>query len=245
MKIYVCEVRFQEDETRLSPGRLSGTLLTYEVRASDRAELFARGSLYWPDTGITVNDQHNRKETIVRAVPFLDGDAIKIDVELPDTQRGRDCAVNVRSGILTGLSVEFHCRARRSAGRAQGDKEGPAGPCRTGGLPELCRLQGGSPQWGTRMAAGRGASTVAVTVEELAISLRLSVDGLGLSAAQTAILSRYLGVGTAYIDLLIPTRRSLSRTNVSSGLPTYLHDQPLGRRDAYANSLGKFRRRAL
>ena len=104
----VCEVRFQEDETRLSPGRLSGTLLTYETRASDRSELFARGSLYWPDTGISINDQHDRKQTFVRTLPFLDGDAVKIDVELPDTQRGRDAATNVRSGILQGLSVEFY-----------------------------------------------------------------------------------------------------------------------------------------
>ena len=103
----VCEVRFQEDPERLSPGRLSGTLLTYETRASDRSELFARGALHWPDTGITVNDQHNRQATIVRALPFLDGDAVKIDVSLPDTQRGRDAATNVRDGTLTGLSVEF------------------------------------------------------------------------------------------------------------------------------------------
>ena len=115
MENLIVEVRFQEDETRLSPGRLTGTLLTYERRASDRQELFKRGSLYWPENGITINDQHNRKETIVRAVPFLDGDAIKIDVELPDTTRGRDCATNVRAGILPGLSIEFHAEkeARR------------------------------------------------------------------------------------------------------------------------------------
>ena len=104
----VCELRFQEDETRLSPGRLTGTLLTYETRASDRPEIFARGALYWPDTGVSINSQHNRKETIVRTVPFLDGDAIKIDVALPDTTRGRDAAVDVRDGTLPGLSVEFH-----------------------------------------------------------------------------------------------------------------------------------------
>ena len=131
----VCEVRFQEDETRLSPGRLSGTLLTYETRASDRSELFTRGALYWPDTGITVNDQHDRKQTIVRAVPFLDGDAVKIDVELPDTQRGRDAAVNVRSGTLTGLSVEFFAEKEARRGRAPRDTAGASGPCRFGRHP--------------------------------------------------------------------------------------------------------------
>ena len=103
----VTEIRFVADETRQSPGRLTGTLLTYNSRAGDRPERFAPGSLKWPDKGIVINEQHNRQSPIVRAVPYLDGDAIKVDVQLPNTQRGRDAAVNVREGVLTGLSVEF------------------------------------------------------------------------------------------------------------------------------------------
>ena len=120
-----CEVRYQEDPERLSPGRLTGVLLTYEVRAADRPELFARNSLYWADTGISINDQHDRRATIVRTTPFLAGDAIKIDVALPDTARGRDAATNVRDGTLRGLSVEFHS-----------EKEG-----RRGGLREIRRAR--------------------------------------------------------------------------------------------------------
>ena len=37
----------------------------------------------------------------------MDGDAVKIDVALPDTQAGRDLATGVREGLFTGLSVEF------------------------------------------------------------------------------------------------------------------------------------------
>ena len=77
---------------------------------------------------------------------------------------------------------------------------------------------------------------MAVTVEELAISLRLSPDGLGLSAAQTGILSRYLGVGTAYIDLLIPAAPVDIQDECIIRLASYLHDQPLGRRDSYSNA---------
>ena len=77
---------------------------------------------------------------------------------------------------------------------------------------------------------------MAVTVEELAISLRLSPDGLGLSAAQTGILSRYLGVGTAYIDLLLPTAPVDIQDECIIRLASYLHDQPLGRRDSYSNA---------
>lgn len=101
------EIRFQEDEDKKSPGRLVGTLLTYEKRASDRAEVFKQGALTWPSGGIVINEQHERAAAIVRAVPELRGDEIIIDAALPDTQRGRDAAVNIRSGLYRGLSVEF------------------------------------------------------------------------------------------------------------------------------------------
>ena len=105
------EIRFEQDDTRLSPGRLTGTLLTYEQRAKDRPEIFARGALIWPDNGIVVNEQHDRKQAIIRATPFLKGDAVLFDFQLPDTARGRDVAVSVKNGTLTGLSVEFRSLA--------------------------------------------------------------------------------------------------------------------------------------
>ena len=51
--------------------------------------------------------QHDRTRPIVRAIPFLDDNEVRIDTPLPNTTAGRDAAVNVREGILTGLSVEF------------------------------------------------------------------------------------------------------------------------------------------
>lgn len=101
------EVRFEADETRASPGRLVGTLMTYEERAGDRAEIFTRGALEWPENGIVINEQHNRQAPILRAVPFVDGDSVKVDQPFPNTQRGRDSAVNLQEGVYTGLSVEF------------------------------------------------------------------------------------------------------------------------------------------
>ena len=101
------EVRFVADDTRDSPGRLTGTLLTYGELARDRPERWLSGSASWPDNGFVINQQHNRQSPIVRAIPFIDGDAIKIDAKLPNDTAGRDAAVNVREGILTGLSVEF------------------------------------------------------------------------------------------------------------------------------------------
>ena len=70
-------------------------------------EVFARGSLTWPADGVILNEQHNRQAPIVRFVPAVDGDEVRVDVDLPDTQRGRDAATMVRDGTLRGLSVEF------------------------------------------------------------------------------------------------------------------------------------------
>ena len=102
-----CALEIREDESRQSPGRLTGVLLRYETRAGDRPELFVRGALRWAEKGILVREQHNRQAPIVRAVPFLDGDDVRIDAPLPNTTRGRDAATNIREGVLTGLSVEF------------------------------------------------------------------------------------------------------------------------------------------
>ena len=112
-----CEIRYELDESRQSPGRLTGTLLTYEVRAADRPEIFTRGAMVWPETGITINLQHDRRQLITRTIPFLDGDEVRIETQLPDTAMGRDVATMVREGIITGLSAEFHAQqeGRRGA----------------------------------------------------------------------------------------------------------------------------------
>ena len=102
-----CKLEIREDDTRTSPGRLVGTLLTYGERASDRPELFEAGALTWPTDGIVINRQHVRGAPIMRAVPELRGNELVIDQPLPDTVAGRDAAVEIRSGLFRGLSVEF------------------------------------------------------------------------------------------------------------------------------------------
>ena len=77
---------------------------------------------------------------------------------------------------------------------------------------------------------------MALTVAELAIELRLSTDGTGVSDAQTAILTRLLGVGEAHVDLLIPMAPEAIQEQCVIRLAGYLYDQPIGRRDAYANA---------
>lgn len=73
---------------------------------------------------------------------------------------------------------------------------------------------------------------MAVTVEELAIALRLEA----VTDAQTAILTRLLGVGEAHVALLIPAAPEPIQDECVVRLATYLFDAPVGRRDAYANA---------
>ena len=115
-----CKVELREDDTRQSPGRLTGTLLTYGERASDRPELFERGSIdldaIKASGGIVINRQHSRGAPITRVIPELRGEALIIDKLLPDTQAGRDAAVEIRDGLMRGLSVEFQALRARVVG---------------------------------------------------------------------------------------------------------------------------------
>ena len=119
-----CALELRDDETRKGPGRLTGTLLTYGERAADRPELFEVGSLSWPDSGIPINRQHVRTEAVARVIPMVRGNAVMIDAPLPDTQRGRDLAVEIRAGLFTGLSVEFKATRQRFVGRRAADSSG-------------------------------------------------------------------------------------------------------------------------
>ena len=72
-----------------------------------RAIVFEPGSLSWSDTGVVLNRQHQRGNPIMRFMPVVDGDQVRLDAELPDTAAGRDALAEVRSGLMTGLSVEI------------------------------------------------------------------------------------------------------------------------------------------
>ena len=100
-----CRVEVREAEGK--PARLVGVLMPYGERAKDRAELFEPGSLSWDERGIVVNRMHLRSSPIMRVVPIESEGRLMIDAPIPDTVAGRDCASEVRSGLLASLSVEF------------------------------------------------------------------------------------------------------------------------------------------
>ena len=102
-----CAIELRADDSRQSPGRIVGELITYEKRASDRAEVFRDGALSWDEGGIILNEQHDRRQPIMRFTPRVEGRAVMIDAALPDTQRGRDAATSIRNGTMRGLSIEF------------------------------------------------------------------------------------------------------------------------------------------
>ena len=88
------------------PGRLTGTILEVGRIASDRAEVFAPGAAIFPSTGVTLYRGH-RGQPIMTFQPVVSGNEIKIDAALPDSDLGRQVAVEVRSGERAALSVEF------------------------------------------------------------------------------------------------------------------------------------------
>ena len=78
---------------------------------------------------------------------------------------------------------------------------------------------------------------MAITYTDLAIALRLSVDGTDVEAAQQAILTRLIGVGEAHVSLLAPEAPEAVKDKAIIRLAGSLFDVPrAGRRDAYANA---------
>ena len=111
-----CAIEIRQDDSRESPGRLTGTLLTYGEQSRNRRETFEAGALRWPDNGIVLRRQHVRAAPIMRVIPAVRGNQVVIDAPLPDTQAGRDASREIRDGLFTGLSVEFRAVRQTFAG---------------------------------------------------------------------------------------------------------------------------------
>ena len=110
------KIEFAQDDTREGPGRITGILLTYGEKASDRPMTFAANSLTWPDGGVVLNLQHDRTKHLARFAPTADGDRLLLDVRLPDTVAARDAVALIRSGVLTGISAEVVPESEDSVG---------------------------------------------------------------------------------------------------------------------------------
>ena len=191
-----CTLEYRADETRESPGHLTGVLVTYETRARTRPEMFARGSLSWPEEGVILNRQHNRGQPIMRFMPELVEDEIRIDLMLPDTTRGQRRRDRGTQRHPVG-SVRRVWGAERDTTRwAASHRAGRAPSGRASGLSGLRQPRRGSPP-------GEAATmAVTLTVGELAAAIRV-----GDTTAETAEVTRLLAyaitavsrhLGTAY-----------------------------------------------
>ena len=136
-----CSIEFRADDSRESPGRIVGTLLTYGERSSDRPEVFAPDSLTFADGGLVLNRQHERRNPIMRFTPELRGRELVIDAKIPNTSAGRDAASEIKSGLLRGLSVEFIATRQESRG---GIRTILAGELRGAGLVDSPSYSGSS-----------------------------------------------------------------------------------------------------
>ena len=118
MEQLLIPLEYRQDETRESPGLLSGILMLYGTKANDRPELFEQDAFHWPESGILIREQHNRQAPIVRAVPFLEGRELRINAPLLNNTRGRDVAESMKGPhpVYTGLSVEFRAEKETRRG---------------------------------------------------------------------------------------------------------------------------------
>ena len=106
-------VEFRDAPDRLSPGIVSGRLVTFG-EVADIGGLFRerieRGGLT-PESRVVANVQHVRSRPLAATGGGLTLDVtetgIDASIRLPDTTDGRDAATLVREGVLTGLSVEM------------------------------------------------------------------------------------------------------------------------------------------
>lgn len=119
MENLLIPIEYRADETRESPGMLSGVLITYGQRARNLPELFEHDAFHWRDDGIVIRELHPPKDSrgrpiistppIMRAMPYLEGRELRINAPLPNTARGRDVAESMKGPLplYGGLSVEF------------------------------------------------------------------------------------------------------------------------------------------
>ena len=76
-----------------------------------------------------LREMHRRDSPIARVLPFEEDGEIRIDAQLPNTQRGRDCAENIRQHVYGGLSVEFGAIEQRRVGGRREIVKGVLGGC--------------------------------------------------------------------------------------------------------------------
>ena len=116
------ETRFAELRAD-DDGTVSGVAMAYGTVAviGGQPERFEPNSLEFPATGVFLNVQHQRNQPVAK---YPDGglelrdnaESLSLRARLADTTVGRDAWVNIKSKILSGLSIEFQVLEERFEG---------------------------------------------------------------------------------------------------------------------------------
>ena len=104
-----CSIKIED---RAEGARIVGTLMDYGQRATDRPEIFEASALKW-DGPLILNRQHSRKNPILKFTPIESEGKLLVDVEVPSTTAGADALSEIRSGLFSGLSIEFRAVSER------------------------------------------------------------------------------------------------------------------------------------
>lgn len=118
-----CELRQDEG----MPRRLRGVLLTYDAETSigGLREKFLPGAFgNVADVDVILNWQHQRSRPLARTqgggLTLRDTNVqLELEAVLPQTREADDALELVRTGVLRGLSIEFHARDEAMAGRVR------------------------------------------------------------------------------------------------------------------------------
>lgn len=116
-------IELRESADRLSPGVVSGRVITFGEWADIGGAFRERVMRMTPDVRVVANVQHVRSRPLAATGPnggltLRQSEAgIDAEIRLPDTQDGRDTATLIREGVLTGLSVEMAVSDDKWAGR--------------------------------------------------------------------------------------------------------------------------------
>ena len=98
-----CSIKIED---RAEGARIVGTLMDYGQRATDRPEVFESSALKW-DGPLILNRQHSRVNPILKFTPIEEAGKLLVDVAVPSTTAGNDALAEIRSGLFSGLSIEF------------------------------------------------------------------------------------------------------------------------------------------
>ena len=125
---------------------------------------------------------------------------MKIDAAVPNTVRGRDAVTNIREGVWTGLSVEFHSRSEGRRGNLREIRSaylGAAALVDVGAYAALRLKSGPKPERGP--GRSRTCFDGCNHRSQLAAALRLGDGETAPTEPVAGLIARLLGVSQAFV----------------------------------------------